>query len=151
MATKKAAKKAPSRKKASTKARGGAALKLTSVAPSLTVNDLGKSLSWYRDVLGFRVTDRWERNGVLMGVELAAGDIRFMIGQDDWKKGRNRKKGLAFRLYCETAQNIDALAAGIVARGGKLDHPPMDQPWGTREFALTDPNGFKISIAAKAR
>src|SRR5258706_12858497 len=118
MATKKAGKKAPSKKKTPAKARGGAALKLASVAPSLTVNDLGKSLPWYRDVLGFRVTERWERNGVLQGAELGAGDMRFMIGQDDWKKGRNRKKGAGFRLYCETTQNIDTLAAELRPRGG---------------------------------
>lgn len=159
MAVKKATKKAPPRKKPSAKAKTGAAkartgaakAKLSSVAPSLTVNDLQKSLSWYRDVIGFAVRQRWERDGKLMGVELEAGSVTFMIGQDDWKKGRDRKKGEAFRLYCETTQNVDALAAAIVARGGKLDHPPMDQPWGAREFTLTDPDGFKITIAKPTR
>ena len=42
----------------------------------------------------------------------------FMIGQDDWKKGRDRVKGEGFRLYCQTTQDVDRLAEGIKARGG---------------------------------
>ena len=34
-----------------------------------------------------------------------------------------------------------------MARGGMLDQPPTDQPWGMRDFSLTDPDGFKITIA----
>ena len=83
-----------------------------------------------------------------MGVSLQAGGVTFMIGQDDWKKGRNRKKGEGFRLYCTTTQDVDALAKEIQARGGKLDSEPRDQPWGTRDFSLTDPDGFKITIGA---
>jgi lactoylglutathione lyase len=161
MAVKKSATKASSKKSSSKGARhrrAGApvraraqALKMSEVAPSLTVNNLEKSLAWYRDVVGFVVEERWEREGKLMGVELRAGSVTFMIGQDDWKKGRDRKKGQGLRLYCTTTQDVDALAKGIESRGGKLDQEPRDQPWGTREFALTDPDGFKISIAADTK
>ena len=149
----KRAKKSPTTKIAPRKAKaraGAKTLQLGSAAPSLTVNDLEKSHAWYCDVVGFTVEERWENAGKLMGVELRAGNVQLMIGQDDWKKGRDRKKGDAFRMYCRTTQNVDALAKGIVARGGKLDHEPVDQPWGSREFALTDPDGFKFTIASEA-
>ena len=146
MAAKKTAKKA---KAAPAKARAKAeSLKMSEVSPALTVNDLNRSLAWYRDVLGFKTDERWEQDGKLMGVSLKAGGVTLMIAQDDWKKGRDRKKGEGFRLYYETKQNVDALAKKIEARGGKLDSPPTDQPWGTRDFALTDPDGFKITIGA---
>jgi len=157
MAAKKTAKKtkkAPSRSRAPRKAKaraGAGTLKMSTVMPGFTVNDLKKSLAWYRDVLGFVVDERWEHEGKLMGVSLQAGSVGFMIGQDDWKKGRNRKKGLGFRIYCTTTQDVDALAKRIVARGGKLDQVPRDQPWGMRDFALTDPDGFKITIGAQKR
>ena len=32
---------------------------LRSVAPGFTVNDVEKSVAWYRDVLGFSVAERW--------------------------------------------------------------------------------------------
>jgi uncharacterized glyoxalase superfamily protein PhnB len=126
-------------------------LKLLSASPSFTVNDLEKSLTWYQDVVGFVVTDRWEQEGKLMGVEMAAGGVTVMIGQDDWKKGRDRVKGEAVRIYCTTDQDIDALAAQIKAHGGTLTQEPHETPWGTRDFSLTDPDGFKITIANETK
>jgi uncharacterized glyoxalase superfamily protein PhnB len=126
-------------------------LTLSSASPSFTVNDLEKSLGWYRDVLGFAVEETWKDDGKVVGVSLKAGDVSFMIGQDDWKKGRDRKKGEGFRIYCETKKSIDDLAKRIEAKGGRLDRGPTDQPWGVRDISLTDPDGFKITIAAEKR
>lgn len=120
---------------------------LDAVAPSITVNDLQKSLSWYRDVVGFTLVEPFERDGKMVGGQLKAGNVVFLMGQDDWQKGRDRKKGEGFRLYLMTTGDIDALAKGIVARGGALDQPPTDQPWGMRDFSMTDPDGFKITFA----
>lgn len=157
--SKKTAKKAPAKRKAVRRAKaapararaGGGALKMTLASPAFTVNDLEKSLAWYRDVVGFAVAERWERDGILMGVELRAGNVSIMIGQDDWKKGRDRKKGEGFRIYCETRGDLDSLARAIESRGGVLDTQPTDQPWGSRDFGMTDPDGFKITIAKAAR
>ena len=153
MAAKKKARIASPRKKAApAKARPKtSSFEMGSASPSFTVNDLDRSLGWYRDVVGFAVDERWEQDGKLMGVSLKAGKVVFMIGQDDWKKGRDRKKGEGFRLYCETKQDVDTLAKGIVARGGILESGPQDQPWGTRDFTLSDPDGFKITIAASQK
>src|SRR5882724_13060950 len=94
-ATAKASAKTSAKRKAKpAKAKKDAGLSLTSASPSLTVNDVEKSLAWYRDVLGFTVGERWMNDGKLMGVELSAGKVMFMIGQDDWKKGRDRVKGV---------------------------------------------------------
>jgi uncharacterized glyoxalase superfamily protein PhnB len=121
-------------------------VRLSEVSPSFTVNDLEKSMAWYQDVLGFAVEERWEQDGKLMGVALRGGGVTFMIGQDDWKRGRDRKKGEGFRLYCTTKQDVDALARRIQSQGGRLDSEPRDQPWGTRDFSVTDPDGFKLTI-----
>jgi uncharacterized glyoxalase superfamily protein PhnB len=95
--------------------------------------------------------DRWEHEGKLMGVEMRAGRVTLMLGQDDWKKGRDRVKGEGFRLYCETAQDPDRLAQQIEARGGTLAQKPRDESWGARVFAVQDPDGFKITIARRLR
>jgi len=123
-------------------------LRLRDAAPSLTVNDIEKSLAWYRDVLGCLVKDRWERDGKLAGAEMRAGGVPFYIEQDDWKKGRDRKKGEGFSIYCTTAQDVDALAAAIKAHGGTLAEEPQSRPWGSRDFAIVDPDGFKIRIGS---
>ena len=158
MATKKKSKKPAAKsavrkpKKAAPKKKAApAGLAITDVSPGITANDLAKSLAWYTDVVGFTIEERWIRDGVLAGVSLRAGKATFMLGQDDWKKGRDRQKGAGFRLYCETSQDIDALAKKIEARGGVLDQQPTDQPWGMRDIALTDPDGFKITIAKEKK
>lgn len=148
--TARAKKKAPQKGKAApAKPRGESGpLALRSASPSFTVNDLEKSLAWYRDVLGFGVEELWKNDeGEVMGASLKAGNVSFMIGQDDWKRGRDRKKGEGFRIYCETQKNVDDLAKRIESKGGRLDNGPTDQPWGVRDISLTDPDGFKITIA----
>jgi uncharacterized glyoxalase superfamily protein PhnB len=134
-------------KQAATKPAEGKGLTLRAVAPSFTVDDVQKSLAWYRDVMGFAVGERWEDKGKLMGVELQAGPSSFMIGQDDWAKGHHRIKGAGFRLYCRTDQDVDRLAEGIKARGGSLLQEPKDEEWGGRAFTVQDPDGFKITIS----
>ena len=124
-------------------------LSLRSVGPSFTVNDVQKSLEWYRDVVGFAVGQRWEEGGKLLGAEITAGPVVFMISQEDWKKGRDRKKGEGFRLYCDTDQDVDQLAARIKERGGRLAEEPHDEEWGARAVTVVDPDGFKITIAKK--
>jgi uncharacterized glyoxalase superfamily protein PhnB len=116
-------------------------------APSLTVNDIEQSLHWYCHVLGFTEKERWVRDGILRGAELAAGPVTIYLGQDDWQKGRDRVKGEGLRIYWYTDQDIDGLAAEIKARGGTLATEPHDA-WGSRTFSLEDPTGYKITIAS---
>jgi uncharacterized glyoxalase superfamily protein PhnB len=119
------------------------------VTPSFTVNDLSRSIGWYEGVLGFTIADRWEMGGTLRGVELKAGAARLMIGQDDFAKGRDRKKGVGMRLYLETAQDLDRLATDITARGGALAAPPKMQAWGDKTFDVTDPDGFLLTFVQR--
>lgn len=141
---KRAAPRRPKRKQPeSTRAR--------TLSAALTAGDIQRSLGWYQGVLGFTVADRWEVGGVLQGVELKAGDARLSLSQDDWAKGRDRMKGVGMRLYFSTVQDLDKLAAGIKARGGTLDYEPKMQPWGDRTFAITDPDGFRLTFLQRKR
>jgi uncharacterized glyoxalase superfamily protein PhnB len=126
-------------------------LRLRSVMPALTVNDLQASVAWYRDVLGFVVAEEYRWEGEVRGVRLKADTVEMLLGQDDFAKGKDRVKGAGLRLYCVTAQDIDQLAAGIKERGGQLSQEPADQPWGTRDFAIVDPDGFILSITTEVK
>lgn len=123
-------------------------LRLRAVSPGLTVKDLQASLAWYRDIVGFTVDETWEHDGKMAGASLKAGSAFINLSQDDWAKGRDRAKGEGFRIYLTTGQDIDEIAAGIKARGGKLASEPADQPWGARTFNLVDPDGFKLTISS---
>ncbi len=155
MATKKKSPKRPAAKRPAAKRsatkrpparRQPETLRLRRIAPSFTATDLQRSIAFYRDVLGFVIGEEWREKGVLMGCEIHAGAATFMLGQDDFAKGRDRQKGVGMRMYCHTAQDVDRLAAQIKERGGMLDQEPKLMPWGDRVFMITDPDGFKLTF-----
>src|SRR5947208_13702176 len=113
-----------------------------SLQASLTVKDLQKSITWYVDVLGFKLDRRIERDGTLRGVAVSAGDVRIILNQDDGKKGWDRIKGLGFSLQINTAQSIDEIAQRITSHGGVLELAPQDMPWGARVCRVQDPDGY---------
>jgi uncharacterized glyoxalase superfamily protein PhnB len=123
----------------------------SAIEASLTVKDLGKSVAWYRDVVGFSVEREYEREGKLRAVALKAGDVRLLIGQDDGARGWDRLKGEGFSLLITTNQNIDDIAQRIKQRGGTLESEPVNMPWGPRMFRLQDPDGFKFAISSPIR
>ena len=124
-------------------------LRLRSITPTLTVNDINRSEAWYRDGLGFYVAQRWEDGGKLEGLMLKAGACEFGLSQDDFSKGRDRAKGVGFRLWCTTTQDVDALAARLKAFGGSIVEPPGDR-YDSYGFTAQDPDGFKITITRAA-
>jgi len=122
-------------------------LRLRAFEPSLTVDDLQKSIDFYTKVLGFIVGDRWEDKGVLKGVTLKAGACSIGLSQDDWSKGRDRVKGVGFRLWCETVQDINALGERIKRAGGTLTEGPTDNAqMKMQSLALDDLDGYHVSI-----
>jgi lactoylglutathione lyase len=121
-------------------------LRLRSFEPSFTVNDLGRSVRFYTEVLGFALDEQWTDGPVLKGVMVKAGLCQLGLTQDDWAKGRDRVKGQGMSLWGSTVQDIDALAARIKAAGGTLTAEPTDQPWGARTLSVDDPDGFHLTI-----
>ena len=120
-------------------------LQVGRITPLLTVDDLQKSITFY-EALGFAVADRWEDKGALIGVMLRAGRTEIGLMQDDWKKGRDRKKGVGVRLTMSTTQNVDDIAARARSAGIRLISEPHDTEWNSRAFEVTDPSGFLITI-----
>ena len=121
-------------------------LRLRSITPTFTVSDMERSLAWYRDGLGFYVGERYEEAGRLQGAMLKAGACEFGLSQDDFSQSRDRVKGLGFRIWCHTTQNVDAIAARLRAFGGKIVEEPGNR-WDAYSFTAQDPDGFKITIA----
>jgi len=123
-------------------------LQAKTISPGLTVDNLQKSIAFFEG-LGFSVEERWEEKGTLLGVMLRAGEARLNLSQDDWKKGRDRRKGEGMRLYVSTSQDIDQLAAQAKKAGVALDAEPHDTEWGSRAFEVTEPSGFRLTIASE--
>jgi len=121
------------------------ALKAKTILPGLTVDDLARSIAFY-EALGFIVAESWDQDGKRVAAMVQAGELQIGLNQDDWKKGRDRQKGIGTRLNIETAQNIDEIAARAKSAGIKLDAEPHDTEWKSRAFAVTDPTGFLLTV-----
>ena len=118
-------------------------LTATSVMPTLTVDDVPRSLAFF-EALGFEVEERWEENDALLGVMLKAGEVRIGLSKDDGKKGATASR-VGFRLYIEVAGSIDDLAARVTTAGIPLTKPPYDGD-GSRMFDVTEPSGFVLTM-----
>jgi catechol 2,3-dioxygenase-like lactoylglutathione lyase family enzyme len=115
------------------------------LSPSFTVDDLSRSVAWYRDVLGF-VVERSYDQGAVRATVVTAGAVRFLLTQDDRAKGE-REKGLGFSFMLTTTQDVDAIARRVSEHGWPIDSGPADI-WGRRAFRLRDPDGFKLVISS---
>jgi len=122
-----------------------AAVQISAIIPTITVDDLQKSIGFY-EVLGFTVDERWEDKGMLLGVMLRAGKSQIGLNQDDWQKGRDRKKGIGVRLSLSTPQNVDEIARRAKSAGITLKSEPRDTEWKSRAFEVVDPSGFLLTI-----
>ena len=122
------------------------AVQISAIVPTLTVDDLQKSITFY-EALGFSIDERWEEKGTLLGVMLRAGKTQIGLNQDDWKKGRDRKKGLGVRLSISTTRdNVDEIAKRAKNAGITLKSEPRDTEWKSRAFELSDPSGFLLTV-----
>ena len=122
------------------------AVQIGAIVPTLTVDDLQKSITFY-EALGFRIDERWEENGTLLGVMLRAGTTQIGLNQDDWKKGRDRQKGIGVRLAISTTRDhVDEIAKRARNAGIALKSEPHDTEWKSRAFEVSDPSGFLLTI-----
>ena len=122
------------------------AVQIGAIIPTLTVDDLQKSIAFY-EALGFSIDERWEDKGTLLGVMLRAGKVEIGLNQDDWKKGRDRTKGVGVRWSISTTRGtVDELAKRAKNAGITLKSEPRDTEWNSRAFELIDPSGFLLTI-----
>jgi uncharacterized glyoxalase superfamily protein PhnB len=127
------------------------AVQISAIVPTLTVDDLQKSVAFY-EALGFAIDDRWEEKGTLLGVMMRAGKTQIGLNQDDWKKGRDRKKGIGVRLSISTpgSGSVDEIAKRAKNAGITLKSEPHDTEWESRAFEVIDPSGFLLTVFSEA-
>ena len=123
------------------------AVQISAIVPTLTVDDLQKSITFY-EALGFAIDERWEDKGTLLGVMLRAGKTQIGLNQDDWKKGRDRQKGIGVRLSISTTTpgSVDDIAKRAKNAGITLKSDPHDTEWKSRAFEVIDPSGFMLTV-----
>ena len=119
----------------------------------LFVNDMGKMIRFYRDVLGFEIKEDENTSNVY----LIKDDTLFLLyGRNDFEKMTSRKyeyvKGLnghfEIALYVDTFAEVDKAYEDAISKGAASVLPPETEPWGQRTCYIADPEGNLIEIGS---
>jgi uncharacterized glyoxalase superfamily protein PhnB len=115
-------------------------VRLIALTPMLQSADLQRTIDWYETVLGFRCVGRaegWcrlERDGAV---------LMFM---------RNAHLGAPHATATQYIHVDDVVALWETIRDRvKAEWGPEDMPYGMREFAIKDPDGYLLSFGEKLR
>jgi catechol 2,3-dioxygenase-like lactoylglutathione lyase family enzyme len=102
----------------------------------LQTDDMARTKTWYRDVLGFRCAgedgDDWCR--------LVRDDVAIMFMRNDHLGAPSATATQYFEVD-DVLTLWDAIKDRCAADWG-----PEDMPYGMREFAIRDPNGYLLSF-----
>ena len=116
---------------------------LIRAAPYFPVPDVAAIGDYYRRVLGF------ER-------EYAAGDppvfaiysrngspVMFRLMEDPGLMCPNERQGGTWDVFFWVS-DVERLHDELVGNGASVVYPPVVQPYGMKEFAVRDPNGYVL-------
>jgi catechol 2,3-dioxygenase-like lactoylglutathione lyase family enzyme len=113
------------------------------------VKDIKKTAAFYK-ALGFRFG---AEDDEMLVAYVNWFSIKFLaIGAEDnaefQKQANATSKGDGIYINIKV-DNVDEFYAGMVAKGLKPSSEPRDWPWGNREFAMRDPDGYKLVFFEK--
>ena len=119
----------------------------------LFVEDMGKMIKFYHDVLGFEIEGDANTSNVYL---VKDGTLFLMYGRGDFEKMTNRKyeyvKGLnghtEIALYVDTFEEVDMAYEEAISKGAMPVLEPETEPWGQRTCYIADPEGNLIEIGS---
>ena len=108
----------------------------------LAVRDLRASTRYYMDVLRFQRDFGDESDGWSF---LSRDAFKVMLGECPDARPASELGDHSYMAYL-TVEGVDRFYEEVKARGAKVIAPPMDKPWGQREFALHTPDGHRYTF-----
>lgn len=119
----------------------------------LLVENMATMVRFYRDVLGFEITEGENAENVYL---IKDGTLFMLYERKNFEKMTSRRyeylKGLnghfEIALYVDTFEEVDNVYARIVAQGGRSVLEPTTEPWGQRTCYIADPEGNLIEIGS---
>ncbi len=120
----------------------------------LFVDDMPAMVRFYRDVLGFEITED-EKNAVNVYL-IKDGTLFMLYAKKNFENMTSRKyeyvKGLnghfEIALYVDTFDEVDEAYNNAVSKGATPVLPPENEPWGQRTCYIADPEGNLIEIGS---
>lgn len=116
---------------------------IRAATPQLRTTDLAASLRFYTEMLGLELG--FSYGGFYAGLGPAGTMLHLKQVDAPDPSIPYVAAGEHLHLWL-SADDPDALAAAVEARGVALLRPPHDTPWQTREFILHDDQGHTLHI-----
>lgn len=123
---------------------------INSITPNLMVESVEETISFYKDVLGFSVIDSVENDGILDFAILMNNGLIIMFQRkesliEEYPVLETEKIKPCLSLYMKT-NNIEGLYKKIKLKV-KILKDIHTNFYNIKEFAITDNNGYVITIA----
>jgi catechol 2,3-dioxygenase-like lactoylglutathione lyase family enzyme len=116
-------------------------MKISAAATVFQVEDLKLSLAYYLDVLGFELDFEF---GPYAGVHRGEMYLH-LCAHDTWK--RPPGAGMV-SVFCD---EVDAYHDAVRGRGGAIRLAPTDEPYGMRDFVVSDPEGNLLTFGCELK
>lgn len=115
----------------------------------LFVDDLARSVAFYRDVLGFTVRDGGSADftSVRHGAVLLGICQRRTLPADHYfdQPAFTGRKGVGVEVVLEV-DDLRALYQRVQECGYPVYEPLQERPWGSVDFRLVDPDGYYLRL-----
>jgi uncharacterized glyoxalase superfamily protein PhnB len=127
-------------------------IKFASITPNLLVRDVAKSTVFYRDVLGFAVSETVPAAEPFVFVWLRRDEVSVFVNDintaaADYPPAATLPQGGTCALYF-IVSDVDVLHQAVAAKANVI-MPLKTQFYGMREFSVTDPDGHLITFAER--
>jgi catechol 2,3-dioxygenase-like lactoylglutathione lyase family enzyme len=121
---------------------------IQSCRPLLNVADIETSLGFWRDLIGFEVTYRFEHEGRLAFASLKSGEVELMLNARGGDPApRQARPHYTETVICLGVPQVHALVRDLRAKG--FDAPdPEPQDYGLDEIVVRDPDGYEIAFTS---
>ena len=126
-------------------------------APSLRVKNMKKSLDFYTNELGFRVSGKLLRkNGKVAHVSVGFDSPLLMLSPVETVRTQATKDDLAnnkhgigveFHIGMNGTRKLDEFFTQLKVRGITIINEPKTEFWGDRIFTVRDPDGYALTFS----
>lgn len=113
-------------------------------APVFVVEEVQRSVDYYRKALGFSVEFTHGTPAAYAGIERDDVILHLQAARDS-----NRKAGQS-AMYVFVA-DVDALHRELKSRGAKIANEPKDYPYGMRDFDVQDLDGNSLCFGMESK